>query len=81
MKSKAKYYKYKKSRSSFKIYPNLLMAGMQIDRLLQCVVSDMTAFCVKGIYYKPILYMDFWNNKIFAHVLSSSWSDRIAYLS
>lgn len=60
----------------FKIYPNLLMSEMQIDRPLQCVVSDMTAFYVKGIYYELTLYMDLWNNEILAHALSSRRGDR-----
>ena len=50
VKSEAKHYRYKKPGNPFKIYPNLLMAEMQIDRPLQCVVSGMTAFYVKGIY-------------------------------
>ena len=58
VKSGAKHYKYKKPGNPCKIYPNLLMAEMQIDRPLQCVVSDMTAFYVKGIYYELTLYMD-----------------------
>ena len=54
---------------------------MQIDRPLQCVVSDMTAFYVKGIYYELTLYMDLWNNEILAHALSSRRGDRMTYLS
>ena len=53
-----------KSGAPFKIFPNLLMSEMQIDGPLQCVVSDMTAFWVKGIYYELTLYMDLWNNEI-----------------
>ena len=81
VKSEAKHYKYKKPGNSFKIYPNLLMVEMQIDRPLQCVVSDMTAFYVKGIYYELTLYMDLWNNEILAHALSSRRGDRMTYLS
>ena len=81
VKSEAKHYKYKKPGNPFKIYPNLLMSEMQIDRPLQCVVSDMTAFYVKGIYYELTLYMDLWNNEILAHALSSRRGDRMTYLS
>lgn len=81
VKSEAKHYKYKKPGNPFKVYPNLLMAEMQIDRPLQCVVSDMTAFYVKGIYYELTLYMDLWNNEILAHALSSKRGDRMTYLS
>ena len=71
VKSGAKHYKYKKPGNPFKIYPDLLMTEMQIDRPLQCVVSDITAFYVKGIYYELTLYMDLWNNEILAHALLS----------
>ena len=57
------------------------MSEMQNDRPLQCVVSDMTAFYVKGIYYELTLYMDLWNNEILAHALSSRRGDRMTYLS
>ena len=76
IKSKAKHYKYKKPGAPFKIFPNLLMSEMQIDGPLQCVVSDMTAFWVKGIYYELTLYMDLWNNEILSHSLSSKRGDR-----
>ena len=81
VKSEAKHYKYKKPENPFKIYPNLLMAEMQIDRPLQCVVSNMSSFYVKGIYYELTLYMDLWNNEILAHALSSRRGDRMTYLS
>ena len=81
IKSKAKHYKYKKPGAPFKIFPNLLMSEMQIDRPLQCIVSDMTAFWVKGIYYELTLYMDLWNNEILSHSLSSKRGDRMTYIS
>ena len=81
IKSKAKHYKYKKPGAPFKIFPNLLMSEMQIDEPLQCVVSDMTAFWVKGIYYELTLYMDLWNNEILSHSLSSKRGDRMTYIS
>jgi len=34
------------------------MSEMQIDGPMQCIVSDMTAFYVKGIYHELTLYMD-----------------------
>ena len=50
IKSVSKHYKYKKPGDPFKTYPNLLLAGVNIDGPMQCVVSDMTAFYVKGSY-------------------------------
>lgn len=46
------------NNSPYRIFPNLLLSEMQIDGPLQCVVSDMTAFYVKGVYYELTLYMD-----------------------
>jgi len=40
------------------VYPNLILAGLKIDGPMQCIVSDMTAFWLKGIYYELTLYMD-----------------------
>ena len=52
-----------------------------MDGPLQCIVSDMTAFCVKGVYYELTLYMDLWNNEIVSHSLSSKRGDRMTYIS
>lgn len=81
IKSKAKHYKYKKPGEPFRVFPNLLMKEMQLDGPLQCIVSDMTAFYVKGVYYELTLYMDLWNNEIVSHSLSSKRGDRMTYIS
>ena len=81
IKSKAKHYSYKKSGEAYRVYPNLLMTELNIDGPLQCIVSDMTAFYVKGIYYELTLYMDMWNNEIVSHALSSKRGDRMTYIS
>ena len=81
IKSKSKHYKYKKAGAPGKIFPNLLLSELQIDGPLQCVVSDMTAFWVKGVYYELTLYMDLWNNEILSHSLSSKRGDRMTYIS
>lgn len=80
IKSKSKHYHYKKPGEKGKIYPNLLMAELQINGPLQCVVSDMTAFYVKGTYYELTLYMDLWNNEIVSYALSSKRGDRMTYI-
>ena len=79
--SKSNHYRYKKPGDPFKVYPNLLMQGLAIDGPLQCVVSDMTAFYLKGIYYELTLFMDLWNNEIVAHELSQRRGDRMTYIS
>ena len=81
IKSKAKRCKFKKPGTPFRVFPNLLLSEMQIDGPLQCIVSDMTAFYVKGIYYELTLYMDLWNNEIVSHALSSKRGDRMTYIS
>lgn len=81
IKSKSKRYRYKKSGEPDRTYPNLLLSEIQVDGPLQCIVSDMTAFYVKGIYYELTLYMDLWNNEIVSHALSSRRGDRMTYIS
>ena len=81
IKSKAKHYKYKKPGDPYRIYPNPLTAEMVIAGPLECIVSDMTAFRVHGIYYELTLYMDLWNNEIITHSLSAKRGDRMTYIS
>ena len=81
IKSRAKHYKYKKPDDPHRVFPNLFMTELRIDRPLQCIVSDMTAFYVKGVYYELTLYMDLWNNEIVSHSLSSERGDRMTYIS
>ena len=47
---------------------------------LQCVVSDMTAFHLKGSYYGLTLFMDLWNNEILSYSLSSRKGDSMTYI-
>ena len=63
------------------MFPNLLLSEIQIDGPFQCIVSDMTAFHVKGVYYELTLYMDLWNNEIVSHALSAKRGDRMTYIS
>ena len=81
IKSQSKHYHYRKPGDQYRIYPNLLMTTLNIDGPMQCVVSDMTAFTVKNIYYELTLFMDLWNNEIIAHSLSTKRGDRTTYLS
>lgn len=81
IKSQSKHYRYKKPGDPLRVFPNLLLAGMNITGPMQCIVSDMTAFYVKGIYYELTLYMDLWNNEIVSHALSTKRGDRMTYLS
>ena len=80
IKSVSKHYRYKKPGDPLRTYPNLLLAGVRIKGPMECVVSDMTAFYVKGTYYELTLYMDLWNDELIAHALSSRRGDRMTYL-
>lgn len=81
IKSKSKHYRYKKAGDPAQIFPNLLLSEMQIDRPMQCIVSNLTAFNVKGTYYELTLYMDLWNNEIVIYSLSAKRGDRMTYIS
>lgn len=79
--SQAKRFKYKKPGDPFKIYPNALISGLNVEGPLQCIASDMTAFRFHGIYYELTLFMDLWNNEILTYSLSSKKGDRTTYIS
>jgi len=81
IKSHAKHYRYKKPGEPYRVFPNLLMTEIAVSGPLECIVSDMTAFHVKGIYYELTLYMDLWNNEIVSHSLSSKRGGRMTYIS
>lgn len=57
------------------------MTGLKINKPLECVVSDMTAFYLEQKYYELTLYMDLWNNEILAYSLSYKKGDRMTYIS
>ena len=81
IKSKSRHYAYKKPGEPKKIYPNSVMASLNVDGPLQCVVSDMTAFWAGGKYWALTLYMDLWNNEILSYSLSTKRGDRMTYIS
>lgn len=80
IKSKSKHYKYRKPGNPYRLYPNLVVADLELTGPLQCVASDMTAFYVNGTYYELTLYLDLWNNEIVAHKISTKRGDRNTYL-
>ena len=49
---KSKALQVQKPGDPYRGFPNLLLSEMKIDDLFQCIVSDITAFYMKGIYYK-----------------------------
>ena len=81
IKSRPKHYRHKKPGEPRKVYPDLILAGLKINGPMQCIVSDMTAFRLKGVYYEPALYMDLWNNEILSRSLSAERGDRMTHIS
>ena len=79
--SVSKHYRYKKPGDPYKVYPNLLMTGLNVSGPLQCIVSDMTAFYLQGVYYELTLFMDIWNNEILSYSLSKKRGDRMTYMN
>ena len=77
----SKHYRYKKPGDPFRIYPNLLLTGLNLTGPMQCVVSDMTVFYLKGVYHELTLYMDLWNNEILTYSLSQKRGDRMTYVN
>lgn len=81
IRSESKHYRYKKPGEPYNVYSNLILGGITITGPMQCIVSDMTAFRVKGIYYELTLYMDLWNNEILSYSLSAKRGDRMTYIN
>lgn len=79
--SKVRHRKYHKPGQRYRVYPNLLMADLNINGPMQCIVSDMTAFYYQGRYYELTLFLDLWNNEILAHRLSAKRGDRMTYIN
>lgn len=79
--STSKHYRYKKPGDPYKVFPNMLLQGINIEGPLQCIASDMTAFYVHGVYYELTLFMDLWNNEILTYSLSQKRGDRMTYIN
>jgi len=79
IKSESKHYAYKKPGEKGRIYNNVVLSSLNITAPMQVIVSDMTAFWCKGIYYELTLYMDLWNNEIVSYGLARRKGDRNSY--
>lgn len=72
IRSKAKHTKWKKPDNEHSVFNNLVWNGWKyLSKPLEVVVSDMTAFKVKGIYYELTLFFDAWNKEILGYGLAS----------
>ena len=71
----SKHYRYKKPGESSYIYPNLIWNKWNASKPLEIIVSDMTAFYSKGIYYELTLYFDTFNREIVGFGLTDRKGD------
>ena len=75
-----KHYQWKKPEDEHEIFCNLVWNGWKkLKRPFEVIVSDMTAFWVKNIYYELTLYFDAWNKEIVGYGLSSRKGDKKTY--
>jgi len=80
IRSNGKHYQWKKPNEEHEKFNNLVWNGWKnLSRPFEVIVSDMTAFRVKGIYYELTLYFDAWNKEIIGYGLSSRKGDVISY--
>lgn len=75
-KYQGKHYQWKKSDEEHETFNNLIWNGWKyLTRPFEVIVSDMTAFKVKGIYYELTMYFDAWNKEIVGYGLVSRKGD------
>ena len=67
-----KHYQWKKPDEEHEMFSNLVWNGWKyLTKPFEVIVSDMTTFRVKGVYYELTLYFDAWNKEILGYGLSS----------
>lgn len=80
IKYQGKHYQWEKPDEENKIFNNLIWSGWnKVNKPLQVIVSDMTAFWANKIYYELTLYFDVWNKEIIGYGLSSRKGDTKTY--
>ena len=72
IRSKGKHYQWKKPEKEHEIYNNLVLNSWKyLTHPFEIIVSDMTAFKAKGVYYELTLYFDAWNKEIIGYGLAN----------
>ncbi len=72
IRSQGKHYQWKKPGEEQYRFSNLIWNGWKyLSKPFEVIVSDMTSFNVKGIYYELTLYFDAWNKEIVGYGLAS----------
>lgn len=78
--SQGKHYRWKQPGEEQVKFNNLIWNGWKkVKNPFEVIVSDMTAFYVKGTYYELTLYFDVWNKEIVGYGLSSRKGDIKSY--
>ena len=72
IRSKARRYTYTPPGEESIKFPNEVRGAWNATAPLQIVVSDMTAFQVRGIHWEWTILLDTFNNEIIAHSVTSS---------
>lgn len=81
IKSLTKHKKRHKKPKTHDYYPNLIFTTWEtVDRPRQVIVSDMTTFYVRYIYYELTLYFDVFTKQIIAARFGSKRGDRMQYI-
>lgn len=72
IRSTGKHYQWQKPGEEKIKFNNLIWNGWKyLTRPFEVIISDMTAFRVKGIYYELTFYFDAWNKEIVGYGLAS----------
>ena len=80
IKYQGKHYQWKKPDEEHEKFKNLVWNGWKyLTRPFEVIVSDMTVFKVKGIYYELTMYFDAWNKEIVGYGLVSRKGDIRSY--
>ena len=80
IKYQGKHYQWKKPDEENQKFHNLIWNGWKyLTRPFEVIVSDMTAFWVKGVYYELTMYFDAWNKEIVGYGLASRKGDIRSY--
>lgn len=81
IKSVSKRFRAYKAAGRECVYPNLLLADINITKPFEVIVSDMTMFKINGLWYEITFYIDLFNNEIVAYGVSDTRGDRRTYIN
>lgn len=71
----SRHYKWKTTGDNHYIYDNIVKNNWNASKPLQIIVSDMTSFYSKGIYYELTMYFDTFNREIVGFGLTDRRGD------